>query len=103
MKPPSEKSSPSADPSSSDDAIDTAAAEWLVERDAGFAPGRAKAFAAWRATDPRHEAAVLRTECALDLIAEMPAIRSPLAARLAEETEIVRPPWFGGLRRAAPA
>jgi transmembrane sensor len=106
MKPPSEKSSPSADPSSSDDAIDTAAAEWLVERDAGFAPGRAKAFAAWRATDPRHEAAVLRTECALNLIAEMPAIRSPLAARLAEETEIVRPAflrvpgWAAGLAAA---
>jgi transmembrane sensor len=83
-----------ADFSASEDAIETAAAEWLVERDAGFAPGRAKAFAAWRATDPRHEAAVLRTECALDLIAEMPAIRSPLAARLAEETEIVRPAFL---------
>lgn len=94
MKPPSEKSSPSADPSSSDDAIDTAAAEWLVERDAGFAPGRASAFAAWSAADPRHEAAVLRTECALDLIGEMPAIRAPLAARLAEETKIVRPAFF---------
>jgi len=94
MKPPSEKSSPSADPSSSDDAIDTAAAEWLVERDAGFAPGRASAFAAWCAADPRHEAAVLRTECALDLIGEMPAIRAPLAARLAEDTKIVRPAFF---------
>jgi transmembrane sensor len=95
-----------ADFSASEDAIETAAAEWLVERDAGFAPGRAKAFAAWRATDPRHEAAVLRTECALDLIAEMPAIRSPLAARLAEETEIVRPAflrvpgWAAGLAAA---
>jgi|LauGreDrversion4_1035100.scaffolds.fasta_scaffold04192_3 transmembrane sensor len=78
----------------STDAIDTAAAEWLVERDAGFAPGRASAFAAWCAADPRHEAAVLRTECALDLIGEMPAIRAPLAARLAEETKIVRPAFF---------
>ena len=94
MTPPSEKSSPPADPSSSDDAIETAAAEWLVERDAGFAPGRASAFAAWCAADPRHEAAVLRTECALDLIGEMPAIRAPLAARLAEETKIVRPAFF---------
>ena len=94
MTPPSEKSSPPADHSSSDDAIETAAAEWLVERDAGFAPGRASAFAAWCAADPRHEAAVLRTECALDLIGEMPAIRAPLAARLAEETKIVRPAFF---------
>ena len=94
MTPPSEKSSPPADHSSSDDAIETAAAEWLVERDAGFAPGRASAFAAWCAADPRHEAAVLRTECALDLIGEMPAIRAPLTARLAEETKIVRPAFF---------
>jgi len=94
MTPPSEKSSPPADQSSSDDAIETAAAEWLVERDAGFAPGRASAFAAWCAADPRHEAAVLRTEYALDLIGEMPAIRAPLAARLAEETKIVRPAFF---------
>ena len=94
MTPPSEKSSPPVDPSSSDDAIETAAAEWLVERDAGFAPGRASVFAAWCAADPRHEAAVLRTECALDLIGEMPAIRAPLTARLAEETKIVRPAFF---------
>lgn len=77
-----------------DDAIETAAAEWLVERDSGFAPGRAAQFAAWRAADPRHEAAVLRTESALNLIGEMPAIRTPLAARLAEETKIVRPVFF---------
>ena len=108
MTPPSEKSSPPADHSSSDDAIETAAAEWLVERDAGFAPGRASAFAAWCAADPRHEAAVLRTEYALDLIGEMPAIRAPLAARLAEETKIVRPAffrvpgWSAGLAAATP-
>lgn len=94
MTPPSEKSSPPADHSSSDDAIETAAAEWLVERDAGFPPGSASAFAAWCAADPRHEAAVLRTEYALDLIGEMPAIRAPLTARLAEETKIVRPAFF---------
>ena len=86
MTPPSEKSSPPADHSSSDEAIETAAAEWLVERDAGFPPGRASAFAAWCAADPRHEAAVLRTECALDLIGEMPAIRAPLAARLSDDS-----------------
>ena len=90
MTPPSEKSSPSADPSSSDAAIETAAAEWLVERDAGFAPGRASAFAAWRAADPRHEAAAEATAYALELIAELPAIRDPLAARLASASE-----WHG--------
>ena len=83
-----------ADFSDHDDAVDTAAAEWLVEREEGFAPGRAAQFAAWRAADPRREAAVLRTERALDLIGEMPVIRAPLAARLAEETKIIRPRWF---------
>jgi transmembrane sensor len=79
-----------ADFSASEDAIETAAAEWLVERDAGFAPGRAAAFAAWCAADPRHEAAFRETARALDLIAEMPAIRSPLTARLAPTSE-----WHG--------
>ena len=83
-----------ADFSAYDDAIETAAAEWLVEREEGFAPGRKAQFAAWRAADPRHEAAVLRTERALDLIGDMPAIRAPLAARLAEETKVVRPVFF---------
>jgi transmembrane sensor len=84
----------SSDFSAYDDAIETAAAEWLVERDSGFAPGRAAQFAAWRAADARHEAAVLRTERALDLIGEIPAIRAPLEARLAEETKIIRPAFF---------
>lgn len=84
----------SADFSAYDDAIETAAAEWLVEREEGFAPGRAAQFAAWRAADPRHEAAVLRTERALDLIGEIPSIRAPLEARLAEEAKIIRPVFF---------
>ncbi len=69
--------------SASDDAIETAAAEWLCEREEGFAPGRAQAFAAWRAADPRHEVAVVQTERALGILAEMPAVRAPLEARLA--------------------
>ncbi len=95
-----------ADFSAYDDAIETAAAEWLVEREEGFAAGRAAQFAAWRAADPRHEAAVLRTERALDLIGEMPVIREPLAVRLTGETKIVRPVsfrapvWAAGLAAA---
>ena len=38
-----------------DDAIETAAAEWLIEREDGFTPGRAAQFAAWRAADSRHD------------------------------------------------
>ena len=74
---------------STDDAIETAAAEWLCERDEGFAPGRAQAFAAWRAADPRHEAAVAETERAMEIIAEMPAVRAPLEARIAAEARPV--------------
>ena len=95
---------------STDDAIETAAAEWLCERDEGFAPGRAQAFAAWRAVDPRHEAAVAETERAMELLGEMPAVRAPLEARIAEVTQPVapvvrwggfRPPvWAAGLAAA---
>jgi transmembrane sensor len=95
---------------SANDAIETAAAEWLCEREEGFAPGRAQAFAAWRAVDPRHEAAVAETERAMELLAEMPAVRAPLAARIAEVTQPVapvvrwggfRPPvWAAGLAAA---
>ncbi|MFM9952600.1 MAG: FecR family protein [Opitutaceae bacterium] len=82
-----------------DDAIETAAAEWLCERDEGFAPGRAQAFAAWRAADPRHEAAVAETERAMEIIAEMPAVRAPLEARIAEVTQPVAPVVrWGGFR-----
>ena len=70
------------DPLSSSDAIETAAATWLCEREEGFAPGRAREFAAWRAADPRHEEAVVRTECAMALLTELPALRTPLAERV---------------------
>ena len=83
-----------ADFSPEDDAIETSAAEWILEREEGFAPGRAAQFAAWRAADPRHEAAFVRTERALGLIADLPAVRAPLEARLAEETKVVHPVFF---------
>ena len=95
---------------SANDAIETAAAEWLCERSEGFAPGRAQAFAAWRAADPRHEAVVVETERAMELLAEMPAVRAALEARIAEVTQPVapvvrwggfRPPvWAAGLAAA---
>ena len=96
--------------SASDDALETAAAEWLCERAEGFAPGRAAAFAAWRAADPRHEMAVAQTEQALALLDELPAVRAPLEARLAETMpsadrvaprSVFRPAvWLGGLAAA---
>lgn len=89
--------------SPSDHAIDTAAAAWLCERDEGFVPGRAAAFAAWRAADPRHEDAVRRTESALALIAELPAVRAELTERLAvlRSRPVASVPWWHGFRAAA--
>ena len=90
---------PSPNSASSDDAIETAASEWLCERDEGFAPGRAQAFAAWLAADPRHEAAVADTERAMELLAEMPAVRAPLEARMAATVRPVVPVVrWGGFR-----
>jgi transmembrane sensor len=77
-----------------DEAIDSTAAEWLVERDAGFTRARAAAFAAWRHADSRHEAAVVRTEAALGLLAEMPAVRPALEARLTAAAVSTHPAWF---------
>lgn len=69
-----------------DEAIARAAIEWLCERDAGFAPGRAEAFAAWRAGDPRHEHATAQAEAAFALVeAEMPGAAAAIAARTQEE------------------
>lgn len=82
MKPP-EKFHPRA-AASDTAAIETAAAEWLVERDAGFAPGRAERFAAWRAADTRHAAALAEAEQSLAMIgADMPVLRAPLEASVA--------------------
>ena len=99
-----------SDSSSFDDAIETAAAEWLCERDEGFAPGRAQAFAAWRSADPRHGTAIAETERAMELLAEMPEVRAPLEARIAAGAQPVapvvrwggfRPPvWAAGLAAA---
>lgn len=97
----------SSHPSSADDdAIESAAAEWLIRREEGLTAAEAAAFAAWRAADPAHEAAVLRTERALALIAELPAVRAPLQASLDPELTITRTPvlrwplWLGGLAAA---
>ncbi len=88
-----------SDSGSSDDAIETMAAEWLCERSEGFAPGRAQAFAAWRAADPRYDAAVAETEQAMELLMEMPAVRAPLEARIATATQPVAPVLrWGGFR-----
>ena len=61
--------------------LDEQAAAWLCERDEGFAPGRAEAFASWCAADPRHAAAVRQIERAMAVLETMPTVRRPLEAR----------------------
>ena len=56
------KISPEQSHSTRDEAIEATAAAWLAERDGGLSAEDAAAFAAWRAADPRHEAAVARLE-----------------------------------------
>lgn len=84
--------------------IDEQAAGWLCERDEGFAPGRAEAFAAWCAADPRHAAAVRQIERAMAVLETMPTVRRPLEARfgplnsapatpdVTAATSVLRPP-----------
>jgi transmembrane sensor len=67
---------------SADEVLDDAAAAWLCERDEGFNPDRAQAFAAWCEGDQRHAAAVARVERALALLNEMPAVSARLKTRL---------------------
>ncbi len=47
---------------SDDESIEATAAAWLAERDAGLTPEDERAFARWRAADPRHETVVVRLE-----------------------------------------
>ena len=44
------------------EAIAATAAAWLAQRDGGLQPAEEAEFARWRASDPRHEAAVARLE-----------------------------------------
>ncbi len=71
-----------SDPIPSDELLDEAATAWLCEREEGFAPGREHAFATWRASDPRHEAAVRRAQQMLALLDDLPQVRAPLEARI---------------------
>jgi transmembrane sensor len=56
------------------DPIEEAAVAWLIERDEGFAPGRAAEFDRWRQSHPRHAAAVERLEETWGLLEELPAL-----------------------------
>jgi transmembrane sensor len=67
--------------------IATQAVEWLLEKQDGFAPGRAAEFQAWCAADPRHALAVAKAGRTLGLLGELPAMKEALSARLGAEAE----------------
>ncbi len=81
------------------------AAGWLLEREDGFAPGRAEAFAAWRGGDQRNAAAFARVERTLAILDEMPAVRGPLEVRVGpaarEEARVKSPVRATDFRRWA--
>ena len=62
------------DPFDDHDPIEEAAVAWLIERDEGFAPGRAKQFERWRTASPRHAAAVERLEETWSILEELPTV-----------------------------
>lgn len=64
--------------------IEEEATVWLLEREKGFAPDRAKAFAAWRDRDVRHGQALMRVEHTLSLLEKLPVLRGPLETKLAQ-------------------
>ena len=84
--------------------LDEVAAAWLCERDEGFAPGRAEAFAAWCDADPRHAAAVRQIEATMAVLETMPKIKVPLEARFGPlettpaQNTFFRSPLFRRLR-----
>ena len=93
---------PTCDDSSADDArpseresIAASAAAWLAERDAGLSPLDEKKFAAWRAADPRHEAAVARLERAWTALQPLRDFR-PAAVRHPDR-DLLAGPVRGGI------
>src|SRR5579859_1371595 len=66
--------------------LEELAASWIIEREEGFAPNRAEAFADWCIIDPRNSAAVARVENTLALLNEMPSVRAQLEMRVVRMT-----------------
>jgi len=93
---------PTCDDSSADDARPSeressaaSAAAWLAERDAGLSPLDERKFAAWRAADPRHEAAVARLERAWTALQPLRDFR-PAAVRHPDR-DLLAGPVRGGI------
>ncbi|PTX98541.1 FecR domain-containing protein [Opitutus sp. ER46] len=80
----------SAAASSEAAAIEATAAAWVAQRDGGFSPEEAQAFAAWCAADPRHAAAVARLEGAWQALQQLRDFRP--AAQRHPDRDLLRPP-----------
>lgn len=74
------------------EAIEATAAAWLAQRDDGLSPAQSAEFAAWRAADSRHEAAILRLDGAWTALQQLHEYR-PAAARHPDRDVL------GGVRR----
>lgn len=57
------------------DPIEAAATAWLARRDRGLTPAEVVEFARWRATDPRHEAAVVDLGAMWSALDDLSALR----------------------------
>jgi len=88
---------PSSDSPARDEAIEATAAAWLAERDAGLSAEDAAAFAAWRAADPRHEAAVARLESAWGALQALREFRPE--ARVHPDRDLLARPAGGTVLR----
>jgi transmembrane sensor len=63
-------------------ALEQAAAEWVVRRDAGLTPGQQAELDRWLAADPRHAAALAEMDTAMGVLTRPRALgRGPEAAR----------------------
>jgi transmembrane sensor len=83
------------------EAREAEATKWLCERQEGFAPGRAAAFARWIASDPRNAVAVRRVERTIGMLELLPAVASSLEIRYGRVAP--RVPGVGRTRRASMA
>lgn len=62
--------------------ITNAAVEWLLEKQDGFAPGRAAQFQAWCEADPRHALAIDKAKRTFSLLGGLPSRKDELSERL---------------------
>ena len=75
-------------------AIEEAAAAWLVERDRGLTPARAQEFHSWLREDPRHAAAFHALAETWALIGESAAVPDDEEASLAVPARTGKMAWL---------